>query len=270
MAGTGAARSGRCRPRPIRRSITSQHPDGVASEGRVPVAAASSTASPSIVPAVPDGGPPADTSDRGVALLLAVAAVAAALITLVAVNASSDSSSAWQSALRQEVARGVAAVEDIRYVYEVEAPGAFQIASQEVLAEEFRTAASSASPDLRPGLEARAQTLEMTVAALRSSIELATAAYAMPGGGYDTLKRLAERLSDPARRTYDPDGTMARGDQAAARSVRLMDSIVVIGFAFLFGALAQAFRGARRPLLIVGWVALGAGVAAAFATGPLL
>ena len=84
------------------------------------------------------------------ALLLAVAAVAAALITLVAVNASSDSSSAWQSALRQEVARGVAAVEDIRYVYEVEAPGAFQIASQEVQAEEFRTAASSASPDLVP------------------------------------------------------------------------------------------------------------------------
>ena len=110
----------------------------------------------------------------------------------------------------------------------------------------------------------------MTVAALRPSIELATAAYAMPGGGYDTLKRLAERLSDPAHRTYDPDGTMARGDQAAARSVRLMDSIVVIGFAFLFGALAQAFRGARRPLLIVGWVALAAGVAAAFATGPLL
>ena len=49
-----------------------------------------------------------------------------------------------------------------------------------------------------------------------------------------------------------------------------MDSIVVIGFAFLFGALAQAFRGARRPLLILGWLSLGIGVVAALAWGLVL
>ena len=110
----------------------------------------------------------ADTSDRGVALLLAVAAVCAALITLVAVNSSNDASTAWQSALRQEVARGVQAVEDIRYTYEVDMPGAFQIASLEVQAQEYRAAASSAAPEVRPQLEAHAQVLEMTIDSLRA------------------------------------------------------------------------------------------------------
>ena len=212
----------------------------------------------------------ADTSDRGVALLLAVAAVCAALITLVAVNSSNDASTAWQASLRQEVARGVQAVEDIRYTYEVDMPGAFQVASLEVQAQEYRAAASSAAPEVRPQLEAHAQTLDMTIDSLRPSIELAAPAYALPGGGYDTLKRLSERLADPTRKAYDPDGTMASGDLAASRSDRLMYSIVVIGFAFLFGALAQAFRGARRPLLILGWLALGTGVVAALAWGPVL
>jgi hypothetical protein len=205
-----------------------------------------------------------------VALLLAVAAVAAALITLVALNSSSDASSAWQSALRQEVARGAVAVEDIRYVYAVEAPTAFQIAALEIQAEEYRRAASGAAPEVAAALEARAQVLEMTLASMRSTIEMAVPAYALPEGGYDPLKRLAEALADPERVVYDPDGAMSTGDLAASRSDRLMTAIVVIGMAFLFGALAQASRGARRPLLILGWLALGAGVALAMAGGLVL
>jgi hypothetical protein len=213
--------------------------------------------------------PASDSSDRSVALLIAIAAVVAALITFVAVRSSSDASSSWQSALRQEVARGAAAVEDIRYVYAVEAPGAFQVAASEIQAQEYRVAASSAAPDLRSRLEARAQVLEMAVGVIKPSIEMATDAYALPSGGYDTLKRLSERLADPQRVTRDPDGAMAAGDEAAARSVRLMDSIVVVAFAFLFGALAQAFHGARRVFLACGWVALGVGLALALSGGLL-
>jgi hypothetical protein len=202
-----------------------------------------------------------------VALLLAVAAVAAALITLVALNSSSDASSAWQSAMRQEVGRGAAAVEDIRWVYAIEAPSAFQIAALEVQAEEYRKAASSAAPEVASALETRAQVLDMTLDALRSSIEMAVPAYALPGGGYDPLKRLSEALADPARNVHDPDHAMTVGDLAAARSDRLMTAIVVIGLAFLFGALAQGIQRARRPLLILGWLALAAGVGVALAGG---
>jgi hypothetical protein len=222
----------------------------------------------------PDTPPPvaADTeaSDRWVALLLAVAAIVAAVITLVAVNSSSDASSAWQSALRQEVARGVNAVNDIHYVYEVEAPGAYRVATSEVQAQEYRSTAASAAPDIATQLDARAQVLEMSVDALRPSIEMAVPAYALPAGGYDTLHRLADRLSDPTRDPRDPDGAMATGDAAAARADRLMDSIVIVGFAFLFGALAQTFARSRRWLLALGWVALGAGIAVALMGGLML
>jgi hypothetical protein len=214
--------------------------------------------------------PAADGGDRGVALLLATAAVVAAIITLVALNSSSDASSSWQSALRQEVKRGVLAVEDIRYIYEVEAPAAFQVAAQEVQAQEYRTAASSAAPDVRSKLEADAQVLEMTVDNLRPSIAMAVPAYALPAGGYDTVKRLSERLSDPTRVATDPDGAMATGDAQASRADRLIDSIVIVAFAFLFGALAETFKGARRQLLLMGWVCLGLGVMVALAGGLIL
>ena len=154
-------------------------------------------------------------------------------------------------------------------MYRVDAPGAFQVALSEVQAEEYRAAASSAEPGTLARLDARAQVVEMALGVIKPSVEMAAPAYALPGGGYDTLKRLSEQLADPTRPSYDPDGAMATGDQDAARSVRLMDSIVIVAFAFLFGALAQAFRGGRRVFLICGWVALTAGVAVALVGGLL-
>lgn len=222
-------------------------------------------------PTDPDTGTdlPADGGDRGVASLLAVAAIVVAIITLVAVRSSGDASGQWQSALRQEIARGALAVQDIRTIYRVEALSAFQVAVSEVQAQEYRTAASSAAPEVRSRLEARAAVLEMAVGVLKPSVEMAAPAYALPSGGYDTLRRLSERLNDPARDARDPDGTMAIGDAAAARSERLMASIVIVAFAFLFGALAQAFRQPRRVLLVCGWVALGIGLSVAMAGGLL-
>ena len=59
------------------------------------------------------------------------------------------------------------------------------------------------------------------------------------------------------------------GDVVRADADFLMDGIVIVGLAFLFGALAQAVRGRRRQFLIVGWLALGIGVAVALAGGLL-
>ena len=107
----------------------------------------------------------------------------------------------------------------------------------------------------------------MTIDTLRPSIAMAVPAYALTSGGYDVIKRLSERLSDPTRVTADPDSAMATGDAAAARADHLIDSIVIVAFAFLFGALAQAFQGNRRRLLLMGWLMLGLGVAVALVGG---
>ena len=65
----------------------------------------------------------------------------------------------------------------------------------------------------------------------------------------------------------DPDGAMATGDAAASRADRLIDSIVIVAFAFLFGALAETFLRQRRRLLAMGWLMLGLGVTVAITGG---
>jgi len=60
-----------------------------------------------------------------------------------------------------------------------------------------------------------------------------------------------------------------RRDVAAARVNRLMLAILVVSLAFLFGALAQAWRPWRRPLLAVGTVALVIGGVLALVGGLL-
>jgi hypothetical protein len=215
----------------------------------------------------------ADDGDRGVAILLAITAVVAAWITFVAVTASSDAGGDWQSALRQEVARGAAAVEAIRYVYGVEAPAALQVTTEQVLADAARAAAASADPSAAAALEAQAEVADQVRGLLEPNAEMARPAYALEGGGYDPVRRLADSLATEAARpdavVRHPDAQEAAGDVAAARVNRLMLAIQVVSLAFLFGALAQAWRPWRRPLLAVGTVALVIGGVLALVGGLL-
>lgn len=207
------------------------------------------------------------TSDRAVAVLLAFAAVVAAIITLVAANASSDASSSWQSALRQEVARGALGVQQIQYVYEAELPAAVSLSTLEIRAETYRSAAASAAPDVATQLTAAADALQMTIDALRPNVEMATPGFALPGGGYDPVRKLAAEIAADPPSSFDPDAAMAQGDAAAARADRLMVSLVIIGFAFLAGALAQPLVRHRGLLVAVGWMALATGIVLALAGG---
>ncbi len=227
------------------------------------------------LPDVPSAALPADpdTSDRGVASLLAVAAMVAAWVTFVAVNASGGAGSSWQTALRQEVARGAGAVEAIRYVYGVEAPAAFRVATEEVVEAVAREAAASAEPSIAAALDQQAQVAGQVVGILRQAAEMAGPEYALADGGYDPVRRLADSLAAnvalPDAPVRDPEARLAEGDLEAALALRLMGAIVVISFAFLFGALAQAWRAWRRPLLWCGWIALLSGGVLAISGGML-
>lgn len=201
---------------------------------------------------------PEASGGRGVAILLATAAVLAAILTARAALIGSDASDLWQRSLRTEVKRSAFALEEIRYVYNSEAQVAFSNAMEQVRAQELRASAARQSPDARPALEAEAKVHDGTVTVLLSASEVASdPAYALDSGGYDLVKRLAHnRAASPDALALDPDVLMAAGDHATQRAIRMMSSTIPVGVAFLVGALGQAWLRRRRLLLALGWSCL--------------
>ena len=206
---------------------------------------------------------PSDEHDgRHVAILLACAAVLAALVTTGAAFLSGAASNSWQSALGNEVKRSAVALEELRYVYSVEADQAFTVATEEVRAQELRAAASLQPASIGATLTAEADVYDGAAEAMRPASDVAKdARYALPGGGYDIGLRLADSSTADARANAaagmeDPDALMASGDSGADRATRLQAVAIAVGAAFLFGAMAQAFRQRRRLFLALGWAAL--------------
>lgn len=214
----------------------------------------------------------ADGSSRAVAVLLAVAAIVAAIITARASLVSSDATSAWNDSVAVEQRRGAQLLEEMRYAYSVEGDVAFMLTITEERAASLRAAADAAEAAGQPSEVTR--TLRQEADALQQVRDLAgpasdvvsNARYALPGGGYDIQRRLADtRAEDPDGMRADPLLEVATGDAAASESNRLMLSTIGVAMAFLCGALAQAFGRHRRMLLLLGWLALGVGAAAALA-----
>ncbi len=104
------------------------------------------------------------------------------------------------------------------------------------------------------------RSLEMTVDALRTSIEMAVPAYALPAGGYDTLHRLSERLVRPDARGRTtrmapwPPVTRRLADGPPHRQHRHRRLRVPVR------SPRRDVPGARRQLLLMGWLVLGLGV----------
>ena len=199
---------------------------------------------------------------RHVAILLACAAVLAAILTTRAAFMSNDASNNWQAALGNEVKRSALGLEAIRYLYTVEADLAYTVTIEQVRSEELRAAASSQPAAIGADLTAEADIYDGAVKVMQSASEVASdARYALPGGGYDVIRRLADTSiqdasTNAASGLHDPDVLMASGDTAADRATRMMATTIAVGLAFLFGAAAQAFGGRRRLFLGLGWAAL--------------
>jgi hypothetical protein len=194
-----------------------------------------------------------------------VAAVVTAVVGGRAAFMSADASSNWQASIRSQVKQAAAYVEDIRYLYTVEAPQAVLTAEAQARAQELARAAQSSS-GLNQSLLTVEQSIEQNlVKTLTPNFPLtADPKYAMPGGGYDVGRRLADiRAENPDLLALDPAHTAAVGDHFAVRSIRLVESTVLVAGAFLFGSLAQGFRRRRGLFLTIGTALLMAGMVAA-------
>lgn len=191
--------------------------------------------------------------------MLTVAAVIAAVIATRASLLTSSAGADWASSVREEVKLGAAMLEDVRFVYNVEATQGFRITIARVRAEELRRRAEDASGGVRAFLLREARTQEMVAEALLSSSEIAQdPKYATEDGGFDLGRRLADtRAEHPDLVAVDPDATQAAGDERADAGVRMVTATIPVGLAFLFGAFAQAHPRRRRGLLVAGWVTLG-------------
>lgn len=216
---------------------------------------------PPPAPPAPDGG----SGHAGPAILLAAAAVVASLLLGRASLVGSAASDEWQRALREELKRAAALVEDVRFVYSAEAPFAFAGAGAAVLAEEERAAASSAAGDVGSGLLTEARGEELLLDAMRPASEiLSDEKYHHPDGGFDLIARLADnRARFPDLVAVNPDEAQALGDRLSRKATFLVGAAVAAAVSFLLAALAQVVIRRRTPLLILGWYALAATVVGA-------
>ena len=198
----------------------------------------------------------------GVAILLAIAAVVAAIIGTRAAMVSSDASDAWQSALRTEVKRSAGAMTDIQSVYLQELPVAARILQARVVAAQLKAAAAGQNPVVAHAMTLEASVESQLADALSSGAQLANdQAYALPAGGFDLGKRLADlRAENPALVSLDPDSIASTGDRLAHKALLLTLALLPTGLCALLGVMAQPLRRYRRWLLASGSVVLAAGV----------
>jgi hypothetical protein len=206
---------------------------------------------------------------RAVAILLALAAIVGIALGARASLIRSSATDAWQGALRAEIKRAAAAVEDVRYVYVAEAPVAFQVDEAKLRAAEARRAAVGVSGVARRALLVEARTQELVAENLGQNIQagLANPRYETKSGGFDAPRRLADQRSRyPNLVKIDPEQDQGHGDRLSQHAFLDMAATIPAALAFMLGAFAEAFGRRRRPLLAAGFVAL----VAAFVLGAVI
>lgn len=214
------------------------------------------------------------SGSRTVAVLLALAAILAAVVSARAGLYASDATSAWTAAVGIEQKRGALLLADVRDVYGAQADQALMVATARLRAEQLRAGMDGAAPEVVVGLEIEARVHD-AVATLGSGGEsplriFSDPVYLLPSGAYDLPNVLADaRAALGAELAADPAAAFADGDRAAARSQLLLALTIPIACVFLAGALAQAWRRFRRPLLAAGWVVLAAAAVPAAIVGFL-
>ena len=173
---------------------------------------------------------------------------------------------------RSEQKRAALLVGDVRAIWGGKANEAILIETERLLAQAMRDAMPSAAPDVAIRLGGEAQVHEGVLSLMTGGTFTSELTddprYRLPDGGYDLLGLLADaRAAAPDTLAIDPDGRLSEGDAAFDRQVRLTALGILIGFVFLAGALAQAFRGRRRLLLALGWLLLLAAAVPAIVVG---
>jgi hypothetical protein len=205
----------------------------------------------------------------GVAVLLTIAAVLAAMIGWYASVISSQANDLWQSSLRTTEKRDAAAMNDIQQLYLNELPAATRILQARVLARELAAAEAGKSPEVVKALQVEAGVQEQLTKYL-PSVPLGSDPYALGPGGFDLGKRLADlRSSDPGLASLDPDAKEAQGDALAHKAVLMSMTLLPVSLGALLAVLAQPLRKRRRALLGAGSIAVVAGAVLAIEVAVL-
>lgn len=226
-----------------------------------------------------EGDPPAGTrqaedegAGTGVAVLLAVAAVFAAVIAGRASLISDQGSDTYHDAIREHVKQAAAIVENIRFLYDEEASQALLVAEARIFADEYRTEARETSGSVRELLRIEALAQETLAQTLAEASEVAgDERYETDGDGFDIMARLADlRAEDPELVAVDPDATERQGVEISRKAAALVGTTVPVAVAFLFGALAPGLPRRRRALVGLGFAFVGLGALAAVLVEVLL
>jgi hypothetical protein len=132
-------------------------------------------------------------------------------------------------------------------------------------ADELTRAAAGAQGDVAATLAMEAAIEKGVVTSIEGTSPLVTdPAYALPGGGVDLGQRLADQRAEiPDLAALDPDALAVAGDLLAAKGSSMTIALLPLGFAALFGAMAQPFWRRRRLLLGAATGAMGFGLAIA-------
>jgi hypothetical protein len=209
-------------------------------------------------------GDPEHDNSTVVAVLLAAAAVAAAVIGFRAALLGDSGSDTFHTAVREDVKRGSAIVEDSRFVYSEQAPAALEVASERVQGEELDEQAKNADPEIRDLVATEAAKHEGVLGVILEASAIATEPKYAQGDGFDVPAALADkRAENPDLVAIDPDSTEGLGIDRSRKATLLVAATIPAGLAFLFGALAQGFPGRRRLLVQAGFASVGLAVLAA-------
>ena len=200
-------------------------------------------------------------------ILLALAAIVAAILGARASLVSSDASGAWQTAVREEVKRSAALVEDVRYVYGAEAAVAVQAAAASIEADELRKSAGPLNGTAKTAVETEAFVRQTSADVMSGVFDLTNDPKYRAGDGYDVATRLADiRNQHPELVGLDPGATMDQGSEDSRHAWLLVAAAIPAAIAFLCGSLAQGFPRYRSPLSVAGF----AFVALAITTAALV
>lgn len=212
-----------------------------------------------------------DGQEFGIALLLAIAAVSAALIGGWAAVLSVQGAGDLNVAVREDVRRGARIVGDARHLYEEDASVSHRVAEMHIHAEELDRAAAEESGSVDAVLRAEAEANRFTALVLAETSELADgdpeAATQVDGG--DLLARFAEIRAERSDElaSLDPDATQAGAEDDERSSANMIGASLFVAFAFLLGALAEVIPGSRRLLLVGGYASVAIGIVAAVVIG---
>jgi hypothetical protein len=214
----------------------------------------------------PDNGAAESTEPehhRGIAILLSLAAVLAALIAGRAAILSADAATFWQEGTRAQVKEAAAYVESIRYIYGVEVPRAMTVTETRFRVEELsgipQPEAFSANTKRQIAIEKRTQNAVLTQ--VEQGSELATE-YRTDSGFDPVAMLIDDREQIPELLEVHPHELIAEGDATGDKSILLIACSIIVALAFMCGSLARGFPEKRRLWLISGGVFLAVGLAA--------